>query len=265
MFSPERSTRLRSQTQLRLDEGFFGFDTRLNLRADQENLKLGAGALPGVPFLVAHSLTSGAENGDFKLGTAQSTKLIPGGRDPVLLVVKKRVSILKNLIKWVLSVRGENDDTVPGGRIIRGVPLLLIDDEADYASANTKEFRDEDGNIDEDADPTNTNKHIRQLLTSFEKSAYVGYTATPFANVFMHHEAWSKEYGEDLFPRSFIINIPAPEQLPRSREGVRAEATGCRRRRCRAPDHPAGDRRRGNLSAEAQEGSQGSKPSGQSS
>ena len=201
---------LRSQTQLRLDEGFFGFDTRLNLRADQENLKIGAGALPGVPFLVAHSLTSAAENGDFKLGTAQSTKLIPGGRDPVLLVVKKRVSILKNLIKWVLSVRGENDDTVPGGRIIRGVPLLLIDDEADYASANTKEFRDEDGNIDEDADPTNTNKYIRQLLTSFEKSAYVGYTATPFANVFMHHEAWSKEYGEDLFPRSFIINIPAP-------------------------------------------------------
>lgn len=201
---------LRSQTQLRLDEGFFGFDTRLNLRADQENLKIGAGALPGVPFLVAHSLTSGAENGDFKLGTAQSTKLIPGGRDPVLLVVKKRVSILKNLIKWVLSVRGENDDSVPGGRIIRGVPLLLIDDEADYASANTKEYRDEDGNIDEDADPTNTNKYIRQLLTSFEKSAYVGYTATPFANVFMHHEAWSKEYGEDLFPRSFIINIPAP-------------------------------------------------------
>ena len=67
--------------------------------------------------------------------------------------------------------------------------MLVIDDEADNASANTNEYRDDDGNIDEDADPTKTNFLIRRLLTSFEKSAYVGYTATPFANVFMHHEA----------------------------------------------------------------------------
>ena len=200
---------LRSQTQIRLDEGFFGFDTRLNLRADQQNQRIGAGALPGAPFLVAHSLTSSMESGDFRLSTAQGTKIIPGGKDPVLLVVKKRVSILENLHKW-LKVRAEKDEGVPGGDIVRGVPLLIIDDEADYASANTNEYRDQDGNIDEDADPTNTNKHIRRLLTLFEKSAYVGYTATPFANVFIHHEGWSKKYGEDLFPRSFIINIPAP-------------------------------------------------------
>lgn len=200
---------LRSQTQIRLDEGFFGFDTRLNLRADQENQRIGAGALPGAPFLVAHSLTSGSESGDFRLGTAQGTKIIPGGKDPVVLVVKKRVSILDNLWKW-LAVRSEKDEGTPGGRIIRGVPLLIIDDEADYASANTNEYRDQDGNIDEDANPTNTNKFIRRLLTLFEKSAYVGYTATPFANVFIHHEGWQKDVGEDLFPRSFIINIPAP-------------------------------------------------------
>lgn len=200
---------LRSQTQIRLDEGFFGFDTRLNLRADQQNQRIGAGALPGAPFLVAHSLTSSMESGDFRLSTAQGTKVIPGGKDPVLLVVKKRVSILENLHKW-LRVRAEKDESVPGGEIVRGVPLLIIDDEADYGSANTNEYRDQDGNIDEDADPTNTNKHIRRLLTLFEKSAYVGYTATPFANVFIHHEGWNKNYGEDLFPRSFIINIPAP-------------------------------------------------------
>lgn len=200
---------LRSQTQLRLDEGFFGFDTRLNLRADQQNQRIGAGALPGAPFLVAHSLTSSMESGDFRLSTAQGTKIIPGGKDPVLLVVKKRVSILDNLHKW-LKVRAERDAGVPGGDIVRGVPLLIIDDEADYASANTNEFRDQDGNIDEDADPTNTNKNIRRLLTLFEKSAYVGYTATPFANVFIHHEGWNRNFGEDLFPRSFIINIPAP-------------------------------------------------------
>jgi hypothetical protein len=121
---------------------------------------------------------------------------------------------------------------VQGGKIIRDVPVLVIDDEADNASANTNEYRDEDGNIDEDADPTRTNGLIRKLLTRFEQSAYVGYTATPFANVFMHHEARSKKVGEDLFPRSFIINIPAPSNyigaekvFGLDRPGTEAEAT----------------------------------------
>lgn len=201
---------LRSQTQIRLDEGFLGFDTRLNLRGDQENLRIGAGAMPGQKLLIAHSLTSSNDSGDFKRGTADGTQLIPGGKDPIILVVKKSVSILDNLLKWVASVRGVNDETVPGGKIIRDVPVLVIDDEADYASANTREYRDDLGEIDPDADPTKTNKLIRKLLTIFEKSAYVGYTATPFANVFMHHEATNRDVGDDLFPRSFIINIPAP-------------------------------------------------------
>ncbi|WP_105434796.1 Z1 domain-containing protein [Neorhizobium tomejilense] len=202
---------LRSQTQQRLDEGFLGFDTRLSLLADeQENQRVGAGRMPSAAFLVAHSLTSSSEGGDFKAATANGTRLIPGGRDPIILVVKKRVSILENLLTWVLSVRAVDDPAVPGGKIVRDVPMLVIDDEADNASANTNEYRDDDGNIDEDADPTKTNFLIRRLLTSFEKSAYVGYTATPFANVFIHHEARHKVAGDDLFPRSFIINLPAP-------------------------------------------------------
>ena len=91
--------------------------------------------MPSAPFLVAHSLTSSSDGGDFKQATAKGTQIIPGGRDPVILVVKKRVSILKNLLAWVLSVRGFDDSTVPGGRTIRDVPLLVIDDEADNASA----------------------------------------------------------------------------------------------------------------------------------
>lgn len=202
---------LRSQTQLRLDEGFLGFDTRLSLLADdQENQRIGAGKMPSAPFLVAHSLTSSHEGGDFKIGTADGTRLIPGGRDPIILVVKKRVSILKNLIGWVQSVRAKDDSGTPGGKLIRDVPVLVIDDEADNASANTNEYRKNDGSIDEDASPTETNRLIRKLLVGFEKSAYVGYTATPFANVFMHHEATNKDVGKDLFPSSFIINLPGP-------------------------------------------------------
>lgn len=201
---------LRSQTQQRLDEGFLGFDTRFNLKAEHGNQRIGAGALPGASLLIAHSLTSSTDSGDFQRGTAERTRIIPGGQDPVVLVVKKRVSILENLKAWVLSVRAEDDKSIPGGRIVRGVPFLIIDDEADNASANTNQYLDQNGNPDPDADPSRTNKLIRQLLAAFEKSAYVGYTATPFANVFMHHEAVSKDAGKDLFPSSFIINLPAP-------------------------------------------------------
>ncbi|CRF41789.1 hypothetical protein [Helicobacter ailurogastricus] len=53
--------------------------------------------------------------------------------------------------------------------------MLLIDDESDRGSINTKT----------DEDLTTINKRIRELLKLFEKSTYVVYTATPFANVFL--------------------------------------------------------------------------------
>jgi len=87
----------------------------------------------------------------------------------------------------------------------------VIDDEADNASINTNPpLRDADGNILPDQDVTAINGLIRRLLNSFEKSAYVGYTATPFANIFIYPDGEHDEYGEDLFPRSFIINLPTP-------------------------------------------------------
>lgn len=215
---------LRSQTQLRVDEGFLGFDTRLNMIYGRENQRIGAGSLPDSPFLIAHSLTNSSESGDFRSAVAGGMKVVPGGKDPVVLVVKKQTSILTNLISWALDVRGTEDPDHPGSRIIKDVPLLLIDDEADNASANTNEYRNPDGSINEENDPTLTNSLIRQLLTAFEKSAYVGYTATPYANIFMHHQAESgrinegtprhnlrTRIGKDLFPSSFIINIPAPD------------------------------------------------------
>ena len=51
---------------------------------------------------------------------------------------------------------------------------------------------------------------FRKLLSAFFRSAYVAYTATPFANILIHDAAVANEYGDDLFPRSFIINLPAP-------------------------------------------------------
>lgn len=71
-------------------------------------------------------------------------------------------------------------------------PLLLIDDEADNASINTKKNPNE---------TTTINRQIRQILQMFQKRSYVGYTATPFANIFINPESETDEFGDDLFPK----------------------------------------------------------------
>jgi hypothetical protein len=105
------------------------------------------------------------------------------------------------------------------------VPILVIDDEADNASINTKPIPTDPmtGSPLDDYDVTAINGKIRQLLSLFSKTAYVGYTATPFANIFIHPEDRSTmgtvgtrpneieiPVGEGLFPRSFIISLPTP-------------------------------------------------------
>lgn len=63
-----------------------------------------------------------------------------------------------------------------------------------------------------------TNQRIRELLHLFQQSSYVGYTATPFANIFIHDSAPHERYGDDLFPRSFITNLKAPSNYYGPRE-----------------------------------------------
>jgi hypothetical protein len=200
---------LRSQTQLRLDEGFLGFDSQINRAFNEDNTFLGAGKIPTGKPLVAHSGTTSAEKGDFSTKFANQYGVRLGG-DPVLLVVKKNKSVLTNLVKWALSVGGVQDGQL-GRKIVRDIPLIVIDDEADNASVNTGQVVfDENGKPDEEQNPTAINGLIRKLLYSFDKSAYVGYTATPFANIFIYPQAKTSQHGEDLFPRHFIINLPAP-------------------------------------------------------
>jgi hypothetical protein len=194
---------LRSQTQYRLDEGVLGRDSQKDRQLDQTTSLIGVGKLFG-QLLPVHTLTSSLDDGDFRAPKADTGVTIGG--DPVILVVKKNGSVLRNLLRWVLHVRGEE---VHGEKrkIIRGVPLLVIDDEADNASINTK---DRKGKQADDDDVTAINGRIRELLDAFEKSAYVGYTATPFANIFINPDAETPKHGEDLFPRSFILNVSPP-------------------------------------------------------
>lgn len=79
--------------------------------------------------------------------------------------------------------------------------MLLVDDEADHASINTNK----EGDV-----ATTINRKIRKILHLFDRSSYVGYTATPFANVFIDPETESKMLGDDLFPRDFIISLDPP-------------------------------------------------------
>ena len=201
---------LRSQTQLRLDEGFLGFDTERNRAYSGANRRVGVGLLKGEPNLIAHSLTSSADLGDFNKKVAEQAGIIIGGTDPVLLVVKKNKSVLQNLFSWATDIRGERD-AITGKVLVRDVPLLVIDDEADNASVNTQPVVDADtGELISDAEVSAINRLIRQFLNSFEKKAYVGYTATPFANIFIHPDTEHSKVGDDLFPRSFIITLPEP-------------------------------------------------------
>lgn len=180
---------LRSQTQTRLDEGFLGFDTQY-VRKYEEGLsqKIGVGCYKGFKHAIANSITTSEEKGDFTQGRADSLGINFDTPTPFLLVVKKNVSVLKRLYAWLHTHAGDGKITTKS--------LLVIDDEADNASINTnkKEF-----------DPTKINQQIRQIISQFAKSAYVGYTATPFANIFIPLA------NDDLFPRDFIINLPAPD------------------------------------------------------
>lgn len=181
---------LRSQTQNRLDEGFLGFDTQYE-RAYTMNktTKIGVGLIPGFENAIANSYTTSLDIGDFTNGGANTAGFNFNAPQPILLVVKKNASVLKRLFNWLHAHSHTTNEK------ISNKSLLIIDDEADNASINTNR---------KELDPTTINKNICGIISLFNRSAYVGYTATPFANIFIPQNE------NDLFPRDFIINIPAP-------------------------------------------------------
>lgn len=200
-------TNLRSQTQQRLDEGFLGYDSASLRKGTGQVKPVGVGLMDFSPKR-PDTITTRLENGDFNRTVANSFNISPGGNS-LLFVVKKNSSVLRNLLEWVEWAANSTD--AEGKPYVRDVPLLVIDDEADHASVDTKVILfDENGVPDPDHDPTKINQSIRRLLHRFEQSAYVGYTATPFANIFIHEMAKTHDHGEDLFPRSFIMALPVP-------------------------------------------------------
>jgi hypothetical protein len=190
---------LRQQTQRRLDRDFLGYDTTPSRTADGFKI-VGVGELDR--NIHAEHLTTQAATGDFNRAFADNLGMGVQQR-PVMLVVKKNARILENLNNWVAEVLARRGDTEER-------PLLVIDDEADQASVDTGDQRFDDEAPDMDYEPKRINGQIRRLLSAFVRRAYVAYTATPFANILIHDAAVADGYGDDLFPRSFIVNLPTP-------------------------------------------------------
>jgi hypothetical protein len=96
----------------------------------------------------------------------------------VLCVVKKNATVLKKLVEWLEKA----------SQYLEDCPTLIVDDEADQATVATKTI----------------NPLILRLMESLPRSVYLGYTATPFANLLIDPSA------EDLYPKDFVVNLPKP-------------------------------------------------------
>lgn len=120
---------------------------------------------------------------------------------PILAVIKKNCFVLKKIHDWAKSAPES---------LRKRVPILIIDDEADQASIDTKFDRDA---LTANDDPSKTNACIRRILGLFDRHAYIGYTATPFAIMLISATTDEADLNRDLYPRNFITALPKPAEF----------------------------------------------------
>ena len=130
---------------------------------------------------------------------AQSLHFDAGSRERYFTVCLKNSTRLKKLIQWAQADKNKQ----------RQMKILVIDDEADQAGINTC-------NIDKD-ELSKINTLIRALVNGKNEEGkdidskylamnYIGYTATPYANIL-------NEAGEEsLYPRSFITTLAVSKE-----------------------------------------------------
>lgn len=149
-----------------------------------------------------HEFTRETLNGDFQPGYANHAAL--QGSQPVIVVVKKNGQVLRRLLGWLGDAPAD---------VLRTIPMLVVDDEADLASVDVRgSYQAEEVTADDTdyEDPSVINGLVRQLLNQFHRRAYIAYTATPFANVLVPHDTIHRNIGNDLYPKDFIIDLPKP-------------------------------------------------------
>lgn len=188
---------LRKQTQERIDEGFVG--CRSETLLTDNRTYVGVSLTDTQKKYYAITFTSYERDFSVQAQNSMTFTMSDFNKSlPKIFVVKKNTHVLKEIYKFLNKEDSSN---------LRRDPLLIIDDECDYASLNTKS----------EEDPTAINKQIRKILNLFGKSTYVGYSATPYANIFVNPEAQydEKEDGQpvlpDLFPSDFIVLLESPK------------------------------------------------------
>lgn len=184
---------LRKQTQERMEEGIIGFTIRVDKKGTKQKIFNRVGV--GLESEEIRAMAYTSYQDDFVGSSDNLVTTLSSHKDLVMFIVKKNVTVLGKLLNWLVEL---NKNIVDG---LIHVPLLLIDDEADNASINTKNDK---------SSPTKTNALIRQICTAFNNSTYVGFTATPFANVFIDPDTTEQMTSADLFPEHFIYVLPTP-------------------------------------------------------
>ena len=183
---------LRQQTQYRVNEGFVSEDMS---RFKSIGIQKRGITRDHKSFLKPRSYTT--ESRDFYTGNASVHGTIDNKIErPAVFVVKKNKDILNNLYLWLKESGG-----LTGSKRL-DMPALVIDDEADNASINIAYSKN---------DVSMINRLIRQINGCFTKSTYIGYTATPFANIFIDPDSWDEACQDDLFPRHFIVGLEPPQ------------------------------------------------------
>ncbi|PAF36771.1 endonuclease [Terribacillus saccharophilus] len=176
---------LRAQTQIRLNEEVIGN------RTDKDGNPIGVAQI--YANTADHIISSWTtEDNDIKSSRRGTSNL----NSPTIMVVKKNKTVLESLRDQLINHRDlYNLD----------IPVLIVDDEADQASVDTS-------NPEKNEDPKTINRLIRQILEVFKRKAFVGYTATPFANLLISKEGSTDEEGDDLYPKDFLVGLPKPRE-----------------------------------------------------
>lgn len=110
-------------------------------------------------------------------------------------VIKKNPAALRKLIQDLKPLKNDLDE----------LPVLIIDDESDQASVDTTNPAKWKKGSSENRKRTTINELITEILAICKRAQYVGYTATPFANVFV-----DPDDQRDLFPADFVLSLHRP-------------------------------------------------------
>ena len=213
---------LRAQTQQRIEE-----NTIKTTQPGELNKVFFATSKPD--YIYKDGIRIIHTENDFSAATAKQISMT--NLDPTIMIVKKNVPVLANILMWLNKQDGmdrtnkewkwnetkwRNDihrQLLPKFQLSCDQPFLLIDDECDSASIDISSRKIkgpqdewEESQLEEfrKTDPSKTNQLIRRISMCFKRSTYVGYTATPLANAFINYSSYKEDEGLDIFPKDFI-------------------------------------------------------------